>query len=217
MAGCPGRFWPSPASSSSFRSCPSLSPSSPCAASQRLFALGYGVQGPLMIVLAVRFFALRELTPPYHRAYHCRRAGLVCPAMATADKNPDGRSGLVRGIRLVGITLLLGVGLYISLFMAFYALPVAAGVINIAGDILSRVAARLRAEFLGWHGSGRFYAALSRVWLHSHAVLGHAVCAHAHRRAHHLRAGVVARLASGHTKWARRSASARPLWRLRFW
>ena len=31
---------------------------------ERLFALGYGVQGPLMIVLAARFFVLRELTPP---------------------------------------------------------------------------------------------------------------------------------------------------------
>ena len=29
----------------------------------RLFALGYGVEGPLMLMLAVRFFVVREMTP----------------------------------------------------------------------------------------------------------------------------------------------------------
>ena len=58
---------------------------------------------------------------------------------------------MVRGVRLVGITLLLGVGLYVSVFMAFYALPVVVGVINIVGDILSELPRMFQRGF--WNGT----------------------------------------------------------------
>ena len=90
---------------------------------ERLFALGYGVQGPLMVVLAARFFALRELTAPLILMIVAAVLGLLALLWQLLDKTPDVRGGFVRGLRLVGITLLLGVGLYISVFMAFYALP----------------------------------------------------------------------------------------------
>jgi putative PEP-CTERM system integral membrane protein len=107
--------------------------------SERLFALGYGVQGPLMIVLAVRFFALRELTPPLVVIIIAAVLGLLALLWQILDKNPDSRAGWARGLRLVGITFLLFIGLYISAFLAFYALPVATVVINLAGDIFSSI------------------------------------------------------------------------------
>ncbi len=94
-------------------------------APRRLLALGYVVEGPMMLLLAVRFFVIREATPALTLLLGVAVAGML--AYLWILLFPDGGKGRLTGaLRLAGVTLMLLVSFYAAAWIAFYALPLAA-------------------------------------------------------------------------------------------
>jgi putative PEP-CTERM system integral membrane protein len=91
----------------------------------RLMTLGYGVEGPLMLMLVIRFFVVREMTPAMALLLSLAALGVVTLLWGILDGKIETRGRFLAHLRTVGLTLLLLVGLYASVWVAFYALPVA--------------------------------------------------------------------------------------------
>ena len=91
----------------------------------RLFVLGYGVEGPLMLLLAVRFFIIRDQTPAVLFIQLVALLGLATLLWQILDKDISRRGRFAATVRVFGLTLLLVIGLYASLWLAFYAIPLA--------------------------------------------------------------------------------------------
>lgn len=104
-----------------------------------LLAFGYGVEGPLMIVLLVRFFALREVMPTVALILVSAVIGLMALLWQILDRRIDTRGSVPQGVRLIGMTLLVLVGVYISVWLAFYVPPVLMGVINLVRQALTNL------------------------------------------------------------------------------
>ncbi|MCA9932925.1 MAG: TIGR02921 family PEP-CTERM protein [Ardenticatenaceae bacterium] len=116
----------------------------------RLFVLGYGVEGPLMLVLAVRFFIVQQATPAITLLLIVAALGIFTFLWQLLDtqkqeigdqgleieqspiSNPQ--SPLLAHLRLIGMTLLLLIGLYTSVWIAFYALPLGVKGLSSIGD-----------------------------------------------------------------------------------
>ncbi|MEZ4647012.1 MAG: hypothetical protein R3E31_30520 [Chloroflexota bacterium] len=90
---------------------------------ERLFALGYGVEGPLMILLALRFFLVRQMIPPVAMLLLVAGVGILVYLWQLLDTHIDERSPILALLRLIGLTCLLLTGIYASIVIAFYALP----------------------------------------------------------------------------------------------
>ncbi len=103
----------------------------------RLFALGYGVEGPLMILVAVRFFAVRELMQPVALLLAVAALGIGTFLWQLLDPGIDRRGAAATVLRAVGLTLLVLVGLYFSLWIAFYIVPLAAAILAGLGEMLA--------------------------------------------------------------------------------
>lgn len=105
-----------------------------------LFQLFYGVEAPLLVLCAVRFFWLRDLTPATtlllltglvgivtytHWLLHHRNAavidGLEAREADAPDREPD--SVWLTGLHLAGLSLLLLLALYAAAIIAFYIPP----------------------------------------------------------------------------------------------
>lgn len=91
----------------------------------RLLALGYGVEGPLMLMLAIRFFVVREATPAVTLLLAIAGLGMAFLLWQILDRNIDARGSLPAHLRAIGLTLLLLTGLYAGVWIAFYAVPFA--------------------------------------------------------------------------------------------
>ena len=106
---------------------------------ERLFALGYGVEGPLMLILAIRFFLVRQMTAAVAVLLVTAALGIVTYLWQLLDRRIDERGPVAAHLRLLGLTLLLVTGLYTCLWIAFYALPL--GVLGVAsiGDFLRNI------------------------------------------------------------------------------
>ncbi len=102
----------------------------------RLFALGYGVEGPLMLILAVRFFAVRDATPAVTLLLSVTALGIAVLVWQILDQNIDARHLALTYLRVAGLTLLLAMGLYASVWVTFYAVPLAVQGIRFAGEIV---------------------------------------------------------------------------------
>jgi putative PEP-CTERM system integral membrane protein len=102
----------------------------------RLLALGYGVEGPLMLLLAVRFFVVRELILGVALLLAMAGLGLATYLWQLLDRNIDRRGLPLTYLRAIGLTLLLLTGLYAGVWLAFYALPLAVWGWNTAGEVL---------------------------------------------------------------------------------
>ena len=89
----------------------------------KLFALGYGLEAPLMTMILVRFFIVRELTPMTAVVLGLTSFGLLTLLWQLLDTYIDKRPRWLTAVRLVGLTLLLFIGLYASIWLAFYVLP----------------------------------------------------------------------------------------------
>ncbi len=92
----------------------------------RLFALGYGVEGPLMLMLALRFFVVQDLTPGVALLIGLAGLSLATLLWDVLDRAIDQRGPLLTGLRVFGLTCLLVGGLYASIWLTFYAVPLAA-------------------------------------------------------------------------------------------
>lgn len=105
----------------------------------RLFALGYGVEGPLMLMLAIRFFVVREMTPAVVLLLSIAGLGMLAFLWQILDQKIDTRGSLLAYLRTIGLTLLLLTGLYASVWIAFYAVPIAVLGREVIADILHTV------------------------------------------------------------------------------
>ena len=105
-------------------------------APSRLFALGYVVEGPLMLLLAIRFFLIRQATPGFTLMMTIALLGMAAFLWYVLDPEIERRGRLGGYLRLVGLTFMLLTSLYAALWIAFYALPLAAAAVNWIGHTL---------------------------------------------------------------------------------
>lgn len=102
-----------------------------------LFALWYGIEGPLMLMLAMRFFLFRDLTPAVASLMTMAILGMATLLWQILDKNIDTRGPVPSAVRVIGLTILLVIDVYASLWIAFYVFPVAVEIWKGIGDMLS--------------------------------------------------------------------------------
>ncbi|MBL8055814.1 MAG: TIGR02921 family PEP-CTERM protein [Anaerolineales bacterium] len=105
----------------------------------RLFALGYGVEGPLMLIVGLRFFVVRELMPAVAVLLAAAGLGLLTYLWHLLDQRLDARRPALHWLRAAGLTLLLGAGLYAGLWMLFYAVPLGYAGLEALGEILKNL------------------------------------------------------------------------------
>lgn len=101
----------------------------------RLFALGYGIEGPLMLLVGLRFFVVREMTTAVWLLLITATIGILVYLWQLIDRHIAQRGPLLAHVRLVGLTMLLIIGLYVSLLIAFYAVPLAVEGVRSLGSI----------------------------------------------------------------------------------
>ena len=94
-------------------------------APDRLLIFGYGVEGPLMLLLGVRFFAIREITPAIGVILTIGALGMLTLLWHILDLGKKPTSSWKTHLRVIGLTLILLIGIYASVWIAFYALPLA--------------------------------------------------------------------------------------------
>lgn len=92
---------------------------------RKLFALGYAVEGPLMLLVAIRIFVIRELNTALLFVMVVAALGLLTFVWDLLDKKISERGALFAHLRVLGLTLFALVMLYASAWLAFYAIPVA--------------------------------------------------------------------------------------------
>jgi putative PEP-CTERM system integral membrane protein len=90
----------------------------------RLLALGYGVEGPLMAILLLRIFVLRQATPGVTFLFIVSILGVLVLLWQIIDRKIDSRRGFLNVFRLLGLTCLFLVGIYGAVIVAFYAFPI---------------------------------------------------------------------------------------------
>lgn len=90
----------------------------------RLLTFGYGVEGPLMLIVAIRFFAVREATPMLTLMLVIAALGLAALLWQILDRRAGERRLFWEYLRVPGLTFLLIMGLYASAWIAFYAVPI---------------------------------------------------------------------------------------------
>jgi putative PEP-CTERM system integral membrane protein len=108
----------------------------------RQFALGYVVEGPLMLLLVIRFFVIRQATPGFTALLAVAVLGMAGFLWQLFDKGD--RAGVatprrvqwLRLARLVGLTLMMLTSLYAALWIAFYAVPALWEILKWLGDTL---------------------------------------------------------------------------------
>lgn len=105
----------------------------------KLFQLGYGVEGPLMLLLAVRFFLIHDATPVVVLMFGVAIFSLGTLLWQLLDRHIDQRGPVLTHIRIIGLTTLLVVGLYASLWIAFYAIPFAALIWQFVWDTVANL------------------------------------------------------------------------------
>ena len=115
---------------------------------KKLFALGYVVEWPLMIILLFRYFMIREGNPAI-------TVLLVWLAIAEAvflwhllDDKIDARTPFWRYLRLVGLTLLFSGTIYAAAWLAFYLPPLAGNTYIILKEIFRNPSKCLRPNDL---------------------------------------------------------------------
>jgi putative PEP-CTERM system integral membrane protein len=103
----------------------------------RLLAFGYVVEGPLMLMLVVRFFLIRQATPGVVIVMAIAALGMAAFLWRMLDPRVERRSRSLGWMQLAGLTLMLLTALYASIWISFYALPIAVeGLIRLYGILV---------------------------------------------------------------------------------
>lgn len=89
----------------------------------RLFTLGYVIEGPLMLLLAVRFFAIRQASLGVSVTLIYVLLGMAALFWTLLDSRSGKRRPAYELFRLVGLTLMAIASLYAAVWIAFYAIP----------------------------------------------------------------------------------------------
>lgn len=119
----------------------------------QLLRLGYGVEGPLMLLLAVRFFAVREVTPGVAVLFTTVVLAIATLLWQLLDHRIDDRPVWLTYLRTIGATLLLIMGIYAGVWLAFYAVPLAAGLGQLVTSLVRNITFILQDL---WRGLARF-------------------------------------------------------------
>lgn len=106
---------------------------------RRLVAFGYVIEGPLMMMLAIRFFLIRETTPSITVLMVLAGLGMAAFLWYLLDPQIERRGTVTGWLRLAGLTLMLLASLYAAAWLAFYALPLAVEGIRGFLDILAEL------------------------------------------------------------------------------
>lgn len=116
----------------------------------KLFALGYAVEGPLMLLVAIRLFVVREMTTILAFVFVVAALGMLTFVWQLVDKKIDARcaapttgGAFWTHVRVLGLTLFALVAVYAGIWLAFYAVPITAllvrGLVDLflhLGDVL---------------------------------------------------------------------------------
>jgi putative PEP-CTERM system integral membrane protein len=92
----------------------------------KLFILGYGIEGPLMLVLAFRFFLIQQAIPAVTFILWISAWGVLTLLWTLLDRKIDERGRFLTLLRAAGLTLLFIVGMYASVWLLFYIIPILA-------------------------------------------------------------------------------------------
>lgn len=103
----------------------------------KLFALGYGVIDPLLLLLALRFFLIRQANPAVSFLLVAAAIGIGSYLWHLLDARLEERHVVWQLVRVFGLTVLVLVGLYGSIWLGFYVVPLAAQSLNFLGDLLN--------------------------------------------------------------------------------
>ncbi len=106
---------------------------------ERLFALGYAIEGPLMLMLLIRLFVVRELVAALAALLIVAALGMIAFVWQLLDRRIDTRGAPLTSLRLIGLTLFLLVALYASLGLAFYAVPIAGALLRGVWEFLTHI------------------------------------------------------------------------------
>ena len=96
----------------------------------QLLMLGYGVEGPLMIILGARFFLIRQTTPATIMLLTVAGLALLTYLWQILDRRIDERRAGWGMVRVVGVSLLLMLGVYVSVWLAFYVIPLGVAIVR---------------------------------------------------------------------------------------
>ena len=105
----------------------------------RLFALGYGVEGPIMLLLALRFFIVRQMTTAVSLLLIVAALGILTYLWQLLDHHIAKRGLIFTHLRLIGLTLLLLTGIYVAIWIGFYAFPAGVQGVKSAGDFVENI------------------------------------------------------------------------------
>jgi putative PEP-CTERM system integral membrane protein len=128
--------------------------------SGKLFALGYVVEGPFMLMLAVRFFAVRQASTALTCLIIVTCFGLAAFLWDLLDRRIEQHGAWASWLRLFGLTLMLLISLYTAIWIAFYALPLGWSGLKWLLDTLLH----LRTFFINLFGV-RFLSFRDLLWL----------------------------------------------------
>ena len=113
----------------------------------KLLVLGYGVEGPLMLILALRFFVVREATAAVTLMLVLASLGMATLLWQLLDRKIDERGPLASTLRLAGLTLMLALGVYAAVWLAFYIVPLTALTLQGLGEFVGDLPRILRELF----------------------------------------------------------------------
>ncbi len=111
---------------------------------KKLFALSYVVEWPLMLMLAIRFFLIRQASTGLTFLMLIAGFGMAVFFWDILDRQIERRRAWATWLRLLGLTIMFLVCLYASLWVAFYALPLAVESFEWLGRTLSNIGGFLR-------------------------------------------------------------------------
>jgi putative PEP-CTERM system integral membrane protein len=111
----------------------------------KLLALGYGVEGPLMVMLLIRFFVIGQATPAVILIMTVAALGIATLLWQLLDRRIDQRGPALSTLRVIGLSLLLATGLHAAAWLSFYAVAVAGA----GGNMLITIAGNLPEFFNG--------------------------------------------------------------------
>ncbi|MBI5651150.1 MAG: TIGR02921 family PEP-CTERM protein [Chloroflexi bacterium] len=104
-------------------------------APEKLFALAYGIEWPLMFMLGLRFFLFRDANPAVALIMTLALIGMATLMWQLLDPKIDERGAPFAMARAIGLTFLLLTYLYASAWIAFYAVPLAAQIVNVVIEL----------------------------------------------------------------------------------
>lgn len=115
----------------------------------RIFTFGYGVELPIFILLLMRLFMFQEITPSANFVILATVLGVSTLMWQILDPCIDQHNGLITVCRALGMTVLVCMGVYIIVWLAFYAVPIIAGMAGTLINLFKEIVTKPPSEWRG--------------------------------------------------------------------